>query len=426
MSTSVVIGAQWGDEGKGKLVDILAADADLVVRFQGGNNAGHTLVIDGEKTVLHHIPSGILRRETRCVLASGVIVDPGICLQEISGLRERGYLQDPEQLTIGSECSVIMPYHRLLDGARESASHGMKIGTTGRGIGPCYEDRVGRRAVQVRDLLEPEALLQKIEASLFEKNTLLSALGQEKLDAVEIRDEYAEYGSDLRPYVRESNRLVRDMTAAGKNVLFEGAQGTLLDVGLGTYPFVTSSHTVSAAVCVGTGVPPNALDRILGITKAYCTRVGEGPFPSELHDDTGEFLRQKGAEFGSTTGRPRRCGWLDAAALRFAARINGFTGLAMTKLDVLSGLPTIRIATAYRDPETGRELDEPPADWRVLDRLQPIWKDFEGWSEDITDVDSFEGLPPAARRYIEELEELVAVPIDIVSVGPSRRATFER
>lgn len=426
MSTSVVIGAQWGDEGKGKVVDILAEAADMVVRFQGGNNAGHTLVIDGEKTVLHHIPSGILRKQTACVLASGVVVDPAVCIEEISGLKARGYLEDPEQLTIGSECSIIMPYHRSIDIAREAAKHGTRIGTTGRGIGPCYEDRVGRRSVLARDLLEPEALLEKIRANLVEKNAILRELGQAELDAEAVHAELLALGSQLAPYVRESNRRVRDAVRAGKDVLFEGAQGTLLDVGLGTYPFVTSSHTVSAALCVGTGVPPNAVDNIVGITKAYCTRVGEGPFPSELEDATGQFLRDAGHEYGSTTGRPRRCGWLDAPALRFAARINGMTTIAVTKLDVLTGLDTIRVATAYFDPVTGTELDEPPADWRVLDRVEPVWKDFDGWEEDITAVTSFEDLPAAAQTYVIALEELVGVPIGIVSVGPSRRATFER
>jgi adenylosuccinate synthase len=426
MSTSVVIGAQWGDEGKGKIVDILAENADMVVRFQGGNNAGHTLVIDGEKTVLHHIPSGILRAETQCVLASGVVIDPGVCLEEIAGLRDRGFLQDPEQLTIGSECSVIMPYHRLIDGARESADHGTKIGTTGRGIGPCYEDRISRRSVLARDLLEPDVLRTKIDNRLVEKNAILAALGAEPLEAGPILDEYARFGEQLAPFIRESNCIVRDAVSDGGNVLFEGAQGTLLDIGLGTYPFVTSSHTVSASVCVGTGVPPSALDEVVAVTKAYCTRVGEGPFPTELDDEIGAFLRDRGAEFGSTTGRPRRCGWLDAAALRFAAEINGATTLAVTKLDVLSGLDTIQVATGYRDPVDDTRLDEPPADWRTLDRVEPIWETFEGWSEDITEVPSFDDLPAAARHYVDAMEQLVGVPVGRVSVGPGRRATFER
>lgn len=426
MPTSVVIGAQWGDEGKGKIVDILAGQADMVVRFQGGNNAGHTLVIDGEKTILHHIPSGILRAQTECVLASGVVVDPAVCLREIEGLRSRGYLQDPAQLTIGSECSVIMPYHRVIDIAREAAVHGTRIGTTGRGIGPCYEDRVGRRSVLVRDLGEPEVLREKVASNLVEKNVIIAALGGEPLEEDAVVAQLLELGAQLAPYVRESNRRVRDAVQAQKTVLFEGAQGTLLDVGLGTYPFVTSSHTVSAALCVGAGVAPNRIDEIVGITKAYCTRVGEGPFPTELEDDTGQYLRDAGAEYGSTTGRPRRCGWLDAPALRFAASINGMTTLSITKLDVLTGLDTIRIATAYHDPITGDILDEPPADWRVMARVEPIWAEYEGWHEDLTGVESFDDLPAAAQRYLVEIEKLVGVPIGMVSVGPSRRATFQR
>ncbi len=426
MSTTVVIGAQWGDEGKGKVVDILAAEADWVVRFQGGNNAGHTLVIGDEKTVLHHIPSGILRKGTRCVLASGVVVDPRVCWREIEALVDRGVIDDDQQLTLGSECSVIMPYHRTLDVARESAARGTKIGTTGRGIGPCYEDRVGRRSVLLGDLLDEEALRAKLESNLFEKNALARAHGIDEHSADDILEEYLGWGEKLDPWIREANKLVRDAVYDGANVLFEGAQGTLLDVALGTYPFVTSSHTVAASVCVGTGLAPRDLDHVVGITKAYCTRVGEGPFPSELLDETGEELRRAGAEFGSTTGRPRRCGWLDLAALQFAARVNGMTSLAMTKLDVLSGLGTIRVATAYDDPETGERFDEPPHDWRVLDRVKPVWEDFEGWKADITEVTRFEDLPKPAQKFVEGVEERVGVPIDIVSVGPARQATFQR
>lgn len=426
MSTTVVVGAQWGDEGKGKVVDILAEDADLVVRFQGGNNAGHTLVIEGEKTVLHHIPSGILRRDVRCVLASGVVVDPEICWDEIEALQARGVISSAEQLTLGAECSVIMPYHRTLDVAREAGPRGVKIGTTGRGIGPCYEDRVGRRAILLGDLLDEQTLRAKLEANLFEKNTLLRAHGCDAHDEDEIAESYLALGARLAPFIREANPLVRDAVGRGDKVLFEGAQGTLLDVGLGTYPFVTSSHTISASVCVGTGVSPREIDAVVGITKAYCTRVGEGPFPTELDDEVGERLRKSGAEFGATTGRPRRCGWLDLPALRYAARINGMTSLAMTKLDVLSGLETIRVATRYRDEETGVLYDEPPFDWRILERVVPQWSEFEGWSDDIGEVDAFGRLPAAARQYVEAIEDLVGVRIGIVSVGPGRHATFER
>lgn len=426
MGATVVIGAQWGDEGKGKVVDILAEHADLVVRFQGGNNAGHTLVIDGVKTVLHHIPSGILRRESRCVLCSGVVLDPEILLEEIERLVARGILASADQLTIGRECSVIMPYHRTLDAAREAGTHGVKIGTTGRGIGPCYEDRVGRRAVLVRDLLDEASLRAKVESNLVEKNALLALYGGDRFTVDEIVGQYLAFGERLVPYIDDANRLVRDAVSDGRGVLFEGAQGTLLDVGLGTYPFVTSSHTTTASVCVGTGISPQEIDEVVGVTKAYCTRVGEGPFPTELFDDAGDFLRKEGAEFGSTTGRPRRCGWLDVAALRYAARINGITNLAVTKLDVLSGLDTIRVATGYHDDLDDVTYVEPPADWRILDRVVPQWVDFEGWSQDVSQCASFDELPAAARTYVEEMERMIGVRIGIVSVGPGRLSTFER
>lgn len=424
MSATIVIGAQWGDEGKGKVVDILAEASDLVVRFQGGNNAGHTLVIDGVRTVLHHIPSGILQG-TLCVLAGGVVVDPKILLDEIEGLKTRGFLQDPKQLTVGEECSVIMPYHRVLDAAREASVKGTKIGTTGRGIGPCYEDRVARRAVFVRDLTRPDVLREKIEANLVEKNAIAVALGAEEFDAESLISEALALGERLKPYVRPAGAMVRKSLRSGEDILFEGAQGTLLDVGLGTYPFVTSSHTVSASACVGTGIPPNAVTRVVGITKAYCTRVGEGPFPTELFDETGEFLRKAGAEFGSTTGRPRRCGWLDIAALRYACDVNGFTELAVMKLDVLSGIDTLKVCVGYRTP-SGERVDEPPLDWRDLEQLEPIYEELPGWSEDITEANDFSELPEAARSYIEYLEEAVGVHAAIISVGPGRKQTFER
>ena len=426
MTATVVVGAQWGDEGKGKFVDVLAERADWVVRFQGGNNAGHTLVIDGQKTILHHLPSGVLWDGTRCVLASGVVVDPSICLGEIETLRERGRLQDPQGLVIARECSVITEYHRQIDRAREAARGDGKIGTTGRGIGPCYEDRVGRRAVLVGDLLEPRVLREKVDANLREKNAILSALGQPGLDAAKICEELEELGVRLEPYIGDGNRMVRDAVRRGEDVVFEGAQGALLDVGLGTYPFVTSSHTISASLCVSAGVPPQAIDSVIGIAKAYCTRVGAGPFPTELHDDLGEQLRSVGGEFGSTTGRPRRCGWLDAVALRHAARINGLTSIVLTKLDVLSGVDTLRVATSYRDPVTGTEWDEVPADWRILERVEPVYVELPGWSENIENARTFANLPAAAREYVVAIEEWAEVPIECVSVGAERRATIER
>ncbi len=425
MTTRVVIGAQWGDEGKGKLVDLYAESADFVVRFQGGNNAGHTLVIDGVKTVLHHIPSGILRREVTCVIAGGVVVNPLVCLDEIDALVERGALESPEQLVIGGECSVIAAYHRVLDGAREAAAHGTHIGTTGRGIGPCYEDRVARRSIFVRDLIDDTVLREKLESNLVEKNLLLESYGAEPFEVDALFEELRGAGERLRPYIGEANQIAREAIGEGRKVLFEGAQGTLLDIGLGTYPFVTSSHTTSGAVPVGSGVPPSAIDEVIGITKAYCTRVGEGPFPTELEDETGQFLRDAGHEYGSTTGRPRRCGWLDLVALRYAADVNGFTSFALTKLDVLTGLETLDVCVGY-EIEGGERLDTIPLDWRFLAKVRPVYETLDGWKEDITEVRAFDALPQAAQTYVEFLEERVGVPVSRISVGPARRATFER
>jgi adenylosuccinate synthase len=427
MPAHVIIGAQWGDEGKGKVVDLYTESADVVVRYQGGNNAGHTLVVDrgGEvsKTVLHLIPSGILHAGKTCVIASGVVVDPAICLKEIEALKVRGYLQDDHQLMIASDASVIMPYHRALDVAREAEASGQRIGTTGRGIGPCYEDKVGRRAVLMRDLLDAGLLREKLERELVEKNHLLRRLGQEPLEVEALVAEYVGYGSRLKPYIAETGRYVYDQLKRGRHVLFEGAQGTLLDVGLGTYPYVTSSHTTAGGVCVNTGIAPRQLDGVIGITKAYCTRVGEGPFPTELDDEVGEHLRRVGHEYGSTTGRPRRCGWIDVAALRYASRINGFTGLAVTKLDVLTGLKTIKMCIGYKDA-SGRRHEEPSMDVRVLEGWEPQYEEMPGWSEALHSVREWDELPNAAKHLLRRLETLLEVPVILVSVGPKRAETI--
>lgn len=425
MSSTIVIGAQWGDEGKGKIVDIFAEKADLVVRFQGGNNAGHTLVIGDQKTVLHHIPSGILRPEVQCILAGGVVVDPEVCLREIKALTEKGVLSREGQLVIGAECSVITSYHRTLDAAREGSLEGTKIGTTGRGIGPCYEDRVARRSIFVRDLLDRKGLEAKLTQNLHEKNVLLAHYGAKTFSVEELLDELLSFGEALRPYVADANALVRNALQDGKKVLFEGAQGTLLDVGLGTYPYVTSSHTVSASACVGAGIKPQALTSIFGITKAYCTRVGEGPFPTELHGDDGEELRKLGHEFGSTTGRPRRCGWLDLVGLKYAADVNGLTSIAITKLDVLSGFDQLKVCTGYLD-KNSRPISEPPLDARELEGVSPVYEELAGWSEDLTQCRTWADLPKSARDYIEFIEAKVGVPVALISVGPDREATFWR
>lgn len=427
MSAHVIIGAQWGDEGKGKVVDLYTEFADTVVRFQGGNNAGHTLVVEHEgvveKTVLHLIPSGILHATKVCVIAGGVVLDPKVLLTEIDALQARGHLMTAGQLRIAPEASIIMPYHTALDIAREKAKGDEKIGTTGRGIGPCYEDRVGRRAILMRDLLNEQALRGKLEGILPEKNNLLAFYGSPLLELEEVLTSLLTWGARLAPYVAEVGRFIYDEVNRGGNVLFEGAQGALLDIGLGTYPFVTSSHTTTGGVCVGTGIAPSAIDGVIGITKAYCTRVGSGPFPTELHDDLGQYLRKAGNEFGSTTGRPRRCGWIDVAALRYATRINGFTGLAVTKLDVLSGLDKVRLGIGYEGAD-GTRYEEPPMDVDVLETLQPVYEEVPGWKEEISDARVIEDLPQGARHFLSRLEALLEVPIVLVSVGPRRAETI--
>jgi adenylosuccinate synthase len=427
MPAHVIIGAQWGDEGKGKVVDLYTEFADVVVRYQGGNNAGHTLVVDrgGEvsKTVLHLIPSGILHAGKTCVIATGVVVDPEICLQEIDALKARGYLQDDHQLMIATDASVIMPYHRALDKAREADTTGQKIGTTGRGIGPCYEDKVGRRSVLMRDLLDEQVLREKIGRALGEKNHLLARYGLEGFEEDALVKELMSYGARLKPHIMETGRYVYDQLKRGRHVLFEGAQGTMLDVGLGTYPYVTSSHTTSGGVCVNTGIAPRQLDGVVGIMKAYCTRVGEGPFPTELDEEVGEHLRRVGHEFGSTTGRPRRCGWIDVASLRYAARVNGFTGLAVTKLDVLTGLKTIKMCIGYKDA-SGKRHEEPTMDVRQLESWEPQYEEMAGWSEPLHGVREWDELPNAAKHLLKRLETLLEVPVVLVSVGPKRAETI--
>ena len=428
MPVHVIVGAQWGDEGKGKVVDLYTEFADVVVRFQGGNNAGHTLVTerDGErqKTVLHLIPSGILHEGKRCVIASGVVLDPQVCLQEIEALRKRGYLQQTSGLLIAADVSLILPYHRALDLAREQSRGAQKIGTTGRGIGPCYEDRVGRRGVMLRDLADEDGLRVKIEANLGEKNALLEAHGAtERFEAEALCEELLEMAPRLLPFMGEARRFIYEQQQAGRQIIFEGAQGTMLDVAFGTYPYVTSSHTTSGGACVGAGIAPRAVDSVIGISKAYCTRVGAGAFPTELDDEVGQRLRDMGHEYGSTTGRPRRTGWIDVAALRYAARLNGFTGLAITKLDVLSGLDTVKLAVGYRTAD-GQSFDEPPLDHGRLSRVEPIYEELPGWEEDLQGARQLDDLPRAARHFLDRLEQLLEVPIVLVSVGPARAETI--
>lgn len=424
MANVVIVGAQWGDEGKGKVVDLYTQYAHAVARYQGGNNAGHTLVVEDEQTVLHLIPSGILHAGKSCVIGNGVVVDPAVLLEEIRNLRQRGYLQDPSQLVIDSNAHMIMPYHKAIDIARERNSSQRRIGTTGRGIGPTYEDKVARRGIRFSDFLKPELFAQKVEEALPEKNFYLEKfLGEKPLSAEDILQEYNAYRQDLQSYLGNSSRLLHQHMLAGENILFEGAQGSMLDIDHGTYPYVTSSATVAANACCGTGIGPDRIHQVIGIAKAYTTRVGEGPFPTELPDSEAEALRQAGNEYGATTGRPRRTGWFDAVALKEAVRTNGMHGLAITKLDVLNDFPIIKICTAYRYND--QLLEEFPRDWETLQQCHPVYEEIPGWEEEICQCRTFDALPAATKSYLQRLEQLLGIPVVLASVGPRRDQTVE-
>ncbi len=423
MPNVVVVGAQWGDEGKGKIVDRFTEFADVVARYQGGNNAGHTLVVGGEKTVLHLIPAGVLHKGKTCIIGNGVVVDPTVFMMEIDRLKQKGYLADDSQLVLSLDAHVIMPWHKAVDLAREQSMGAGKIGTTGRGIGPTYEDKVARRGIRVRDLLDPAKLARKVAERLPVAQEELRRLGADaKLDAGVITAEYTALGKRLAVYAKDASRILHELIKAGKSVLFEGAQGTMLDVDHGTYPFVTSSNTVASNAATGTGVGPTSIDEVIGIAKAYSTRVGGGPYPTEQKGAIGEELRRIGQEFGATTGRPRRTGWFDAVAMRYAARVNGLHGLAIMKIDVLSGFPELQVAVAYK--LDGKTLDEMPGDPEDLERCEPIYETLPGWAEPLKGVRSWEGLPAAARSYVKRLEVLTGVPVIAVSVGPDREETI--
>ena len=423
MANVVVVGAQWGDEGKGKVVDIYTEYADDIVRYQGGNNAGHTLVVGEEKVVLHLIPSGILHAGKRCIIGNGVVLDPEVFIKEITKLKESGRLQDDACLLLSESLHIIMPYHKRIDIAREARSGDKKIGTTGRGIGPCYEDKIGRRGIRLMDLLNEEVFARKLQEFLVEKNFLLeNYLAEAPCDFAAILAEYKGYADILRTYVADTSLVLDKDLKAGKKLLFEGAQGTLLDVDHGTYPYVTSSSTCAGGAATGSGVSPRQINEIIGISKAYVTRVGSGPFPTELLDDTGEELRRIGGEFGATTGRPRRCGWFDAMVIRYAVRVNGLTGIALTKLDVLSEFDTIKVCTGYTS--NGTALESLPAALEVFENCQPVYEELPGWKCDITGARSFNELPELARSYVRRLEVLAGCPIVMVSVGPRRDQTI--
>ena len=414
----VIVGAQWGDEGKGKVTDLLAEQADLVVRFQGGNNAGHTIVRGDETFKLHLIPSGILHPGTMCVIGNGVVIDPGILIEELEGLKRQGV--SIGNLRISANAHLIMPYHVLLDTAGEAQLGSLKIGTTRRGIGPCYADKASRLGIRVQDLLDEKILRKKIMAALEPKRQMLRPHAKDPaLDLHTMTEEYITYGHRLEPHIADTARLCWEGLDAGRDVLFEGAQGVLLDLDHGTYPFVTSSNPVAGAACIGAGVGPRDITDVWGITKAYSTRVGAGPFPTELEDEVGEHLRSVGHEVGTTTGRARRTGWLDLVALRYAARLNGMTGLVMTKLDVLSGLDEVRVAVRYRGNE-GATFEEFPYHQSVLHHAAAEYDTLPGWREDIGGARSEDDLPDAAREYLRYIEEFVGVPIKLVGVGPAR------
>jgi adenylosuccinate synthase len=423
MANIAIIGAQWGDEGKGKIVDLFTRHADIIVRFQGGNNAGHTLVVDGKKTVLHLVPSGALHPHKLCVIGNGVVVDPEVLFDEIAGLKQNGCLLDDSLLRVSEEAHLIMPYHKAIDQARERLRGKGKIGTTGRGIGPAYEDKIARIGIRFIDLLEEDTFRDKLRHNIEEKNIYLKAILKEKtLDFSAIHDDYASYREHLKQYVTNTSLLLARQIRAGKNVMFEGAQGTLLDVDHGTYPYVTSSNTTIGGVCSGAGVGPLHVHQVIGISKAYTTRVGSGPFPTEVGGPEGETLKREGVEFGATTGRPRRCGWFDAVGVRHAVRINGITGIALTKLDVLTGFQKIPICTAYRcNGEIHREF---PSSSKMLERAQPVLEEMNGWNEPISAVRTFSALPRNAQEYVRRLQEILEVEVILVSVGPGREQTI--
>ena len=422
MSNIVIVGTQWGDEGKGKIVDLLAEFADIIIRFQGGNNAGHTLVVDGKQFISHLIPSGILQEKV-CLIGNGLVVDPAVLIEEMDLLTDMGIKIGPDNLRISETANLIMPYHKQIDLAREEMKGDKKIGTTGRGIGPCYEDKVARRGIRFVEFLDPDVFKEKIFTVMEEKNFYLEKfLSSEPIDPQSIIDIYSEYAKRLSPYISNVSVELDRAIKQEKHILFEGAQGTHLDNDHGTYPYVTSSNTVAGNASCVTGIGPAKLDKIIGIVKAYTTRVGSGPFTTELFDETGEKIQKKGAEFGATTGRKRRCGWLDMVMLKNAARLNGLTGLVVTKLDVLSGLESIEICTAYE--YNGKIIKDFPADQKVLSACTPVCEILPGWSREIDDTRTLEDLPENAKKYLNRIKELSGVPVGIVSVGPGREQTI--
>ena len=424
MPANIIVGSQWGDEGKGKIIDIIASRADVVVRSQGGNNAGHTVVNDGQTYKLHLIPSGILYKNTLCLIGAGVVLDPKDLLSEIDNLSPRGVSFD--NLKIDPRAHVVMPWHITLDGLSEKFRGNSDIGTTKRGIGPCYMDKYERCGIRVYDLVHPEVFAEKVRMTGKLKNKIITEVyGGEPHDIEAIIKEYTEYGKRLAKYVDDVSVIVYEAAKANKTIMFEGAQATLLDIDFGTYPYVTSSHPLSAGVCVGTGVGPMIISNIIGVAKAYTTRVGKGPFPTELNDETGETIRNKGGEFGTTTGRPRRTGWFDAVIVRHSVRVNGLSSLAINKLDTLGGIGDLKVCVAYKKPD-GTVIENFPATLEELADCVPVYETLKGFDDDISSCRSFDELPEACKKYIERLEELCDCHISMVGVGPDREQIIER
>jgi len=418
MSTVVIVGTQWGDEGKGKIVDFLTEKADMVARYQGGNNAGHTVVVKNEKYILHLIPSGIIHKRKKCIIGNGVVIDPEALIAEMDNLKEKGNNIDND-LLVSKNAHIIMPDHKALEREHEIRKGCNKIGTTGMGIGPAYTDKAARYGIRMMDLLTPGIFREKLSANLVLVNFILEQFyGRPPLNGDEIYNKYMVYAGRLSKHITDTDVIINDAIASGKKVLFEGAQGSLLDIDHGTYPFVTSSNTIAGGVCTGLGVGPTKIKKVLGITKAYTTRVGEGPFPTEMKDELGEAIRQKGGEFGATTGRPRRCGWLDTVLLTHAIRINGLTGIALTKLDILDGLGMIKICTGYK--YKGKMFKNFPKEIEVLSQAKPVYEELEGWKESTVGIKEFKRLPANAKKYIKRIETLLDTKIQIISTGQKR------
>jgi adenylosuccinate synthase len=421
MSTVVVVGTQWGDEGKGKITDFLAEKAEVIARYQGGNNAGHTIVFGGKKYKLHLIPSGIFYEDKICVIGNGMVIDPKALVTELEYLRNNGI--DAKNLKISNRAHLIMPYHIKLDAVEEERKGANKIGTTRKGIGPAYMDKAARMGIRVADLLDKEVFYDKLKQYLEQKNRLLEKVYEvEGFDFQEVFDEYLQYGEIIRPFVTDTSVVLNDAIDAGARVLFEGAQGVMLDIDQGTYPFVTSSNPVAGGVCIGSGVGPTKINQVIGVAKAYTSRVGDGPFPTELNNEIGDRIREVGNEYGTTTGRPRRVGWFDSVVVRHARRVSGLTGLSLNSIDVLTGLETVKICAAYK--RNGKIIEHFPANLKELSECEPVYEELPGWSEDITGAKSLDDLPENARHYIERITQLTGVPLTIFSVGPDRSQTI--